>query len=129
MLTVSDGMKTSVALSLRAIRETVIQLLRDGHDRMLLDLRAVRFIDRGMARVVADTVVLGRSRGLHIAALAAPTLGMALQALEETRISCGATPADALAQLRIEMARLIGPRVTRRLVRVPVGMAVARPAA
>jgi CheY-like chemotaxis protein len=82
-----------------AVRAHLDRLAQDGHDRVLVDLRAVRHFAAGLAHVVADAVRIGKRRHIWMAAIAAPAISAGLQALEETHLPCGAHPADALAAL------------------------------
>jgi CheY-like chemotaxis protein len=88
-----------VSRLMSAVRGHLDRLAQDGHDRVLVDLRAVRHFAVGIAHVVADAVRIGKRRHMWMAAIAAPAIAAGLQALEDTHLPCGARPADALAAL------------------------------
>jgi two-component system phosphate regulon response regulator PhoB len=70
-----------------AMRDAVATLARDGHRRLILDLRALRSLTPGTPHLVAEALAVARQRGLRVAAVADVAIASALNAIAETRAS------------------------------------------
>ncbi len=96
VLVIPGSATENVSRVVSTVRAMLDRFAQDGHDRVLVDLRAVPHLASGLAHVVAEALRIATRRRMWMGAAASAATAAGLQALQETCLPCGRTLAEAL---------------------------------
>jgi CheY-like chemotaxis protein len=99
VLVIPESATANVSRVVSTVRTMLDRFAQDGHDRVLVDLRAMPHLAGGVAHVVAEALRIATRRRMWMAAAASAATAAGLQALRETCLPCGGTLAEALDAL------------------------------
>jgi CheY-like chemotaxis protein len=99
VLVIPESATANVSRVVSTVRTMLDRFAQDGHDRVLVDLRAMPHLASGVAHVVAEALRIATRRRMWMAAAASAATAAGLQALRETCLPCGGTLAEALDAL------------------------------
>lgn len=111
VVVIPSGAVSNATRLVAAMRTVLDGLAQDGHDRILIDVRAIPHLASGLAHVIAEAVRIGARRHMWMAAVASAATAAGLQALRETCLPCGASLQEALVALCADTPAMRGGHV------------------